>query len=245
MLINRLSTYAAEFFSRHAMKYTFERPLISFAFDDFPLSALENGGRILERHNTRGTFYTSCGLAGAKQEYGNIAGEQEWIECVQRGHELGCHTHDHSNCSLLQATTIEAGLARNQEKMHALGLPALRHFAYPFGQYSLTAKRTVMRHYRSARTTRWGINRNGADWGLLRAVPIYSRHGGQIWQNYCTELESMPGWLILYTHDVTDNPSRYGCTPQELEAVLKRVQAAGADILTVGAAMERLRAGFS
>jgi hypothetical protein len=47
-------------------------------------------------------------------------------------------------------------------------------------------------------------------------------------------------WLILYTHDVAERPSPFGCSPGELERVLRRAQAAGMAMLPVGAMVERL-----
>ena len=41
-----------------------DKPLISFTFDDFPLSAATAGADILERYGARGTFYASGSLCG-------------------------------------------------------------------------------------------------------------------------------------------------------------------------------------
>ena len=39
-----------------------QRPLISFTFDDFPQSALSNGGAILNRFGVAGTYYAALDL---------------------------------------------------------------------------------------------------------------------------------------------------------------------------------------
>ena len=39
------------------------------------------------------------------------------------------------------------------------------------------------------------------------------------------------GWLVLYTHDVSDDPSPYGSTPEMLDWALGRVAAAGIEVL--------------
>jgi hypothetical protein len=46
--------------------------IVSFTFDDFPRSALSQGGRILERYACAGTYYTSLGLAGQTTVTGEI-----------------------------------------------------------------------------------------------------------------------------------------------------------------------------
>ena len=45
------------------------------------------------------------------------------------------------------------------------------------------------------------------------------------------------GWLILYTHDVSDTPTRYGTTPKRLDWALGRVAAARIEILPVREAL--------
>jgi peptidoglycan/xylan/chitin deacetylase (PgdA/CDA1 family) len=44
------------------------RPIVSFTFDDVPVSALANGATILEKHGVRGTFYVAGGIAGAMHD---------------------------------------------------------------------------------------------------------------------------------------------------------------------------------
>jgi hypothetical protein len=39
------------------------------------------------------------------------------------------------------------------------------------------------------------------------------------------------GWLVLYTHDVSDDPSPYGSTPRMLDWALGRVSASFIEVL--------------
>ena len=41
------------------------------------------------------------------------------------------------------------------------------------------------------------------------------------------------GWLIFYTHDISENPSPFGCTPREFEKVLDLAAKTNAMILCV------------
>ena len=45
------------------------------------------------------------------------------------------------------------------------------------------------------------------------------------------------GWLIFATHDVSIQPTQYGCTPEFLKEVLKRSIDSGATILPVAKAL--------
>jgi hypothetical protein len=50
------------------------------------------------------------------------------------------------------------------------------------------------------------------------------------------EAAASKGWLTAYGHDVSDRPTDYGCTPEDLDRVLRLATAAGLEILPVGAA---------
>ena len=50
------------------------------------------------------------------------------------------------------------------------------------------------------------------------------------------------GWLILATHDVSETPTRYGCTPRFFEQVAHLALESGADVLPVSRAWDVLEA---
>src|SRR5437667_298185 len=106
--------------------------VVSFTFDDFPRTALEAGGAILEKRGLRGTYYTSLGLAGTEGNQGPIADLDEIRALHQRGHELGCHTYSHLDCSRVTAPQIVDDLRRNADAFAAsLDGFAPSNFAYP------------------------------------------------------------------------------------------------------------------
>ena len=49
------------------------------------------------------------------------------------------------------------------------------------------------------------------------------------------------GWLIFVTHDVQDEPTRYGTTPKLIESSVRAAIDAGCACLTVEGALERIR----
>jgi len=48
------------------------------------------------------------------------------------------------------------------------------------------------------------------------------------------------GWLIFATHDVSDSPTPYGCTPTFFEEVVRYAVESGACVLPIVAAVEIL-----
>ena len=87
-----------------------------------------------------------------------------------------------------------------------------------------------------------GVNGPDLDLNLLRANSLYGdvdrlAHVEEL----ISENERKKGWLIFYTHDVRDNPSRYGCTPALLESALSAAIRSGSKISTVAHLVSELR----
>lgn len=55
-----------------------------------------------------------------------------------------------------------------------------------------------------------------------------------------TENEERKGWLIFFSHDITKNPSPYGCTPDLLEFAVSFATDRKMKIMTVGDVLNRI-----
>ncbi|MFT4115686.1 polysaccharide deacetylase family protein [Bradyrhizobium sp.] len=218
------------------------RPLASFTFDDFPHSAAINGANILEERDARGTFY----LAGSYCEKIVDGVEQYSIADVTRlagvGHEIGCHTFHHCRASKMSPSTVIEEVRLNAAFV-AEHLPkvAMRTFAYPFGDVSFRATQQLQKMFDTCRGIELGVNQQTADLGRLRAVRLYSPTTNVESIRDIVRKAAEPGsWLIFYTHDVEDSPSKFGCQPSLLEASVRAVLAAGFEILPISDALDRL-----
>lgn len=212
------------------------RGCISFSFDDFPSSAVHTGMKILDDFGIKGTFYTSLGLQDKIEYDKEMFSEKELLSVFKNGHEIGCHTFDHIDCSKSKKTTIQEAMDKNvrglKERLHEVNISS---FAYPKGRARLLAKGLTGSRYVSSRTTKPGINYHGDDANLLKAFSIYSRNFDlDKYRSIINKTIKTGGWLIFYTHDVEDSPSDFGCRPEELIALIKLAIESKALILTVG-----------
>lgn len=239
-LIASINRFAAKYTHRQIVNFNLARSVVSFTFDDFPRSALEQGGFILEQHNVRGTFYCCAELNNTVSPSGLIASKEDLEDCIKRGHELGCHTYNHMDCSLHTNTYISEAIKKNQQSIRSITTLPLQHFSYPYGRAGMAAKKTAMHHYKSARTTLPGVNQKTIDLGMLKAVPLYSRSNSDVWRTYLHQLSAKSGWLIFYTHDISAHPSHYGCTIQELQAVVAQALEMGYDVMPIGHVVDQL-----
>lgn len=238
-LPERISHKLARSFPARRADFAPARPIISFSFDDVPVSALVNGAQVLERHGVRGTFFVSGGIAGADHDGQPMLTAGGYRNLVQRGHEIGHHTFTHQTPWSL-GREYSADLVRNDIFLAPILGVAPRNFAFPYGRSSPNARDLVARRFRSARGAEVGINRQGSDLDLLNAVGIEGHMRADELTHWIDELAAAPGWLIFLTHDVQDQPSPYGTTPAILDALVSHSIASGAEVLTVDAALDRL-----
>ncbi len=218
-----------------------QKPIVSFTFDDVPASAVEVGAQILEKYNAAGTFYLSSSLAG---KY-NIDLPQYKISDIEKlmdgGHEIGCHTYSHVNIQMLNGSQIEQDLEKNKLALQEyLGDHDLVSFSYPFGCTSIQAKRVVRRRYATGRGIKSGLNKGFTDLAQLKANAIYSNTLTK--KNVDKLIETnikTKSWLIFYTHDISQKPTPYGCTPELFEYAVKEASKSGAELLCMRNALAR------
>jgi peptidoglycan/xylan/chitin deacetylase (PgdA/CDA1 family) len=214
-------------------------PLISFTFDDFPRSALDVGGRILRDHGVAGTYYVSLGLLDRDEPVGRICSSASLAEVLAQGHELGCHTFGHCDAWETRPAAFEASILENRDALGRL-LPAARFetMSYPIGSPRPDTKRRTGRHFAGCRGGGQRFNVGTMDLNQLRAFFLEQSRDrpSAIW-DIIERNRTEGGWLIFATHDVTAQPSRFGCTPEFFAEVVQRSVRSGARILPVAGAL--------
>jgi len=212
-------------------------PMISFTFDDFPKSAVAAGGRILREFGLRGTYYAALGLMSKTTPVGRIFDRSDLDEVAASGHELACHTFDHPRCCDVTTAEFVMNCESNRTKaLEMLDGYVLRNFSFPEGVVTSAAKAALMMCYDTCRTIEPGINVGPIDKAFLLANPVYSSGGIARPMKLVEQSVRENGWLILYTHDVSESPSPYGCTPDEFHHIVKCAVDSGAEILPVAEA---------
>lgn len=214
---------------------------VSLCFDDFPRSAWQVAGPLLAALGVKATYYVSGGLLGQCPDGLPLCTEEDVVAAFAAGHEIGCHTYAHCCATRTPIEAFAASLARNDAFLRAR-LPgwSAQSFAYPYGRTTLAARRAVSARFGFGRATLRGLNGRRVDRSMLRAVGLERCRGRVDVEAMIDEAARTGAWLILYTHDVVEQPSPFGCSPGELERVLRRALAAGLAVRPVGAMVEQL-----
>ncbi|WP_289022050.1 polysaccharide deacetylase family protein [Desulfobacter postgatei] len=211
--------------------------IVSFTFDDAPLSSFTLAGEILEKHGFRGTYYVSAGLLEKTTEVGKIVSLGTIVEYRQRGHEIANHTYGHINSENCDPIDLIQNIQENKKKFDGI---ISSSFSYPYGAVNSAARFAARICTTSARGISSGINRGIINPMDLRAVRIYNRLGIKNCLDMVSDCATHGGWLIFYTHDVCDNPSSYGCTPEQFNNLVQTVVSKNLTVLTVQQVMERI-----
>jgi peptidoglycan/xylan/chitin deacetylase (PgdA/CDA1 family) len=197
-------------------------PMVSFTFDDAPISAATGGAALLEQHNARGTFYVAGGLAESWSGNWTTVGANDIVGLHRRGHEIACHTFSHKRATDLSEAAMATEVENNRRYLQALDPSiAIENFAYPYGIGSMLRKTQLGKIFHSSRGILPGINSGTVDLQYLRAMPLIDKDidRGAIDRAF-DEAVASNGWLIFYSHDVEPEPSPYGCSPALLRHAL-------------------------
>lgn len=239
----KLSRFAARHMRHKAVTMKNAAPLVTFTFDDVPVTACVKGAEILERFGIRGTFYVSGGGCGATGPCGPLATAEQIRDLANSGHHIGCHTYSHAAVSQLARGALDADLNSNCDFITAIDSKNDgRHFAYPYGDYSWGAKRALEHRYETCRSVVPGINASVADLGLLKSLLLDNASMSRdAIDRAIAELLRVRGWLIFSSHDVSECPSSFGVSPDLLEYALGAALAAGANCVTIPTALALIR----
>ncbi len=226
---------------RKPLRLSLDRPMITFSFDDVPATAALAGAQVLEAAGLRGTFYICAGLEDGLGPMGAYGSSEDARRLVAAGHEVACHTFSHLDCGQADQATIAADVTRNGHALAMRGAPDPVSFAYPYGDVSFAAKKALGGRFKTLRTVQAGVVADGADANQLPAVGIEGDDGEARALRWMDEAARRKAWLILYTHDVAETPSAWGCTP---EALARLAEGAKARFDVVTMAEGAIRAGL-
>ena len=236
--IDQMRRRAARYLDIDPVTITSPRGVFSLSFDDIPASAWTEAGPVLAERGVKATYFVCGGLAGGR----NMDRDQFTASHLQAlhaaGHEVGCHTFGHTSVLRMDAEALGLSLDANAAWVaERLDGHRMTTFAWPFGDATLGAKRVVRERFAMARGVRDGVNAGREDRALIKSIGLESRRLPHYdLEALMAETGASKGWLNAYGHDVSDRPTDYGCTPDDLDRVLSAAKAAGLEVLPVGAA---------
>ncbi len=234
----RLTVYRA----RRDLKFKIDRPVVSFTFDDCPKSAITNGISLLENEGWHATIYIAGGLLDVENHHGKMMSIHDVRRLDRKGHEIGGHTFSHRDASSTELNRFLSDVERNQKFLKTNGIRPGKSFAYPFGEVSPALKTALSKNFIGLRGIRSGIHKGVVDRNQIRSYPVFSSKGmDDVIEAINNLKKNRSSWLTLFTHDVRQTPSDWGCTPEEMKTLISAVKKSGAMVLPISNAIEYLK----
>jgi hypothetical protein len=140
---------------------------------------------------------------------------------------------------------FEKSILKNKRALHTL-LPdaAFKSFSYPVSGPRPLTKRRVAKHFDCCRGGGQTFNSGIVD---LNSLSAYFLEKSRDWPEAVEQVIDLNcrahGWLILATHDVSDTPTPYGCSPVFFERIVRYAMKSGAGVVPVGEAWRAIRDG--
>lgn len=237
-IIAKLQRRMARHINRQMIHPELDRGLISLSFDDCPRSVVDNALPLIEARGWNATIYAAIGLCGTTNHLGLHMSERDIVAAHAAGHEIGDHTFTHIDGLKAGPDAVLNDIARNRAAFQSLGLPRAETFAYPYGEVTPLLKRRMSDEFALSRGIHSPLG-GTVDLGLAASARLYSDQI-EITLELIKTAAREKRWLILFGHDVRDNPSDFGCTPDELFRIIDMIAHLGLDVLTVRGALKKV-----
>ena len=175
---------------------------------------------------------------------GRIFEADDLTMLLEQGHELGCHTYSHCHSWETKPAAFEESVLENRAALRRI-IPKgkFRNFSYPITLPRPMTKARITDYFLCCRGGGQALNVGKVDLNQVSAYFLEKgRHNAQAIKNLIDQNRQVRGWLIFATHDISDIPTPFGCTPDLFEQVVEYVVKSGAQILSVIKALEALGA---
>ncbi|HOB44264.1 MAG TPA: polysaccharide deacetylase family protein, partial [Bacillota bacterium] len=150
------------------------------------------------------------------------------------GFGVECHHHSQTPITTQSEAELRASMEAVDAAFIAAGLPIPEHYAFPGGQSDATRRaiiadyrdtgRNIVRHTIPA-ITGWGQT---IDWHNINSQHSMTEKQGDSIDHIKAKIDHAIQHnhvLIIYTHDISDNPTGYGCYVGNFEELLDYVAA--------------------
>jgi len=232
--MDRIRFRLARVWNQNLRPSVLQEPVISFSYDDFPKSAIDIGAAELEKHDFQGSFYPAATFCGAHEDGQDYYAEEDIQRLRAQGHEIGCHTHDHANLLRLNNCEIDDQFARNQKFFEPmLETDRFVSMAYPFGNVSPRVKKVAQKRFPICRGVWSGVNTGMIDMALLKVVGLDHHLTVEQTRDWIEEARAVNGWLIFVAHDIQDQHSPFGVSPERYAAIVDAVAQTGIEVRTI------------
>ncbi len=220
-------------------KIVYNKPYITFTFDDGYEDIFTNALPIFKKHNISATSYTITGLVGKEFENQKLMNWSQIRELQKNGFEIGSHTINHSDLTELDSSSITKELKSSKETLIEQGFN-VTSLSIPYGKYNNEIEEIAKKYYSSVRPSIWGFNSiSNIDRYKLKSIWIVNSTSIEEIKGWVDEAKANNYWLIFMLHLVReDKNSKYSISPKDLEETISYIKSKNIEIKTISEVMD-------
>jgi len=219
--------------------------ILTFTFDDAPVTQYTNAVPILAKYNFSATTYVPTDFIGNIDDKLNLEQLKE-MEYVY-GWDVSLHSLTHFDLARKGVDSrIENQIVKSKQFLIDNGFSkGVEHFAYPFGTFDNDfTMELVKKHYKSARGVRGNIETlPPADDYRLRVFYVFSDTNPDDVLNRVDKAIENGDWIILVNHGIVDSNAdkKHGkYLKSKFEKIVEGVYNSGIKVMTVSEVYEQI-----
>jgi peptidoglycan/xylan/chitin deacetylase (PgdA/CDA1 family) len=177
---------------------------VVLTFDDGFQNFFSEAFPVLEEYGFRATVFLVTDFCGKKNDWaGNppalppskILSWEEIKELHKYGIEFGGHTRTHPDLTKIPDSRAEREIVESKAAIENFLGSQAASFAYPFGKFNASVKRTVEKSYKAACSTNLGKVRSGSDFFSLERVDTYYLSNPKVFNRLASQ--SFDGYMLF------------------------------------------------
>jgi peptidoglycan/xylan/chitin deacetylase (PgdA/CDA1 family) len=217
---------------------TWNKPRLSFTFDDGWESAYTAGSALLNLYGYEGTFYLNPSTIDTK----NFMTSAQVTELVQNGHEIASHGYEHLDFTTLDRAGMKYQFEHAYDYFKEVHNLKQVNFSVPFGGNDAQTMFYARKYYTSLRGTGAGVNtRQNLDPYNLKVLYVGSSVSNDKLNAAIADAKSKNGWLILVYHRIdTAAKGETVINPAQFQQQLDSVKASDITVEPVAAALQEI-----
>ena len=218
---------------------SFNRPIVSFTFDDFFPTFFSNALPKFNKYGMTATMYL------ATQDLGQpgFATQKQLVNLANSGFEIGSHAITRPHLPSLSASQLDFELNQSKFKLNNYLGVTITNFASPFGEYNAQVLNCVNKYYASHRSVDIGYNsKDNFNPMNIKAMSVNSNVHPKIVKGWIDRAIQDKTWLVLVYHDVkAASGELFSTTPQDLEIVLAYLKQKNVSVQNVNSALSEIK----
>jgi len=219
--------------------------ILTFTFDDAPVTQYTNAVPILAKYNFSATTYINTDYIGNKK--GKLQLDQlKEMENVY-GWDVSSHTLSHLDVAQKgKDSMIKKEIVKSKQFLIDNGFSkGVEHFAYPFGSFDYDyTMELVKEHYKSARGVRGNIETiPPADDYRLRVMYVFNDTSPYSVLNRVDKAIENGDWIILVNHGIVDSNANHVHSKylkSKFEKIVEGVYNSGIKVMTISEVYEQI-----